>query len=170
MSLFYRLKKIKEATLFTFRRPRRMLLLLLGLFLMAALPVAYRESWLDPFTTLNVPNRLLKPHAVTLIAYVPNDNPTKTMIIQDPSRVRKFMSDLSMATLLKGEEPPNTTTALHFIFHREASGFHKAEDFALEFDPEKGIVYFAGQAFRLPEAGQLYFTKLPTMMQPGWIN
>lgn len=167
MSLFYRFKATTKHALL---RPRRITLLLLGLLVIAAVPMAYRESWLDPFTTLNVPNRLFKPHAITLIAYVPNDNPTKTLVLQDGSRILEFMHDLSLANSLRGETPENTGSSLHFILHRQASRFHNAEDFALEFDPQRGVVYFAGQTFQLPEAGQLYFTKLPTIMQPGWIN
>ncbi len=162
--------RIIETDWIAFLRPRRIILVLLGLLIISALPLAYHESWLDPFSTLNVPNHLLKPHSITLIAYVPSDNPAQTLVLTDHARVQELVHDLGSAEPLPGAEPLDPKTILHFTLHREASRFHEAADFALEFDPHQGTVRFAGQIFHLPEAGQLYLTNLPKTMQSGWFS
>ena len=159
---------LKKRTIPARWRPK-ILSLFLSLVFLLTLLLAYRESWFDPFTTLDVPDRLLKPHAVTEIAYIPNEDPTKTMVLTEYASVQEFMHALSLATLARQTSQDSPAT-LHFVLHRGASRFHKAEDFALEFDPQKGMVYFAGQSFQLSEAGQLYLTKVPNLMRPGWIN
>lgn len=167
VSLFYRLK---ETALSVWFRPRRLILVLLGLLVLSSAPLAYHESWLDPFSTLDVPNRLLKPHTITAIGLVPAENPGQTLVLREPARVRELMHDLYEAVPHQGTEFSSPDQILHFTLHRDATRFHTAADFALEFDPQQGLVRMAGQAFRIPEAGQLYLTNLSKSMQPGWVQ
>lgn len=145
------------------------------LFVVALLvwgPPAYKESWLDPFSTLNVPNRELHPRAINKLGMINSDDPFNPLYYTDEGEIQELMRNLQRATPLSTSEQASLALenqkVEYFTFHRGSSSYHPAEDFALQYYPEKGIVRFGQQFFRINEASIYNFTQISSGMTSGW--
>lgn len=155
---------------------RRKLAVSLGVVFIVALlvfgPSVYQESWLDPFGTLNVPNRQLHPHAITKLGIVNSDDPFHPYYYTNAGKIKELMRDLQRATPLSSSD--QTLVSLenqkiqYFTLHRELSHYHTEEDYALQYYPEKSIVRFGQQAFRINESTVYAFTQITAGMTSGW--
>lgn len=148
------------------------LCILLVVAVLAWGPTAYKESWLDPFSTLNVPNRELHPHAINKLGMINSDDPFLSLYFTNEDKIRELMRNLQRATRLSNSEQSllalENQKVQYFTLHRELSSYHGEEDFALQFYPEKGIVRFNQQFFRINEASIYNFTQISSEMTPGW--
>ncbi|MHB1651951.1 MAG: hypothetical protein ACYCVD_05650 [Desulfitobacteriaceae bacterium] len=163
------INRIKDKLL-KFKRPRTFIMLVLGLFCLGVLPWLYQESWLDPFSTLNVPDRFLHPHAFSKIGYVDSSDPSHPFFSADKSLAQGLIRDLGSArpsTQYTIEELAGMKV-LYFTLHRDSSRFHSAADFPLQFYPGLSIVRFGEQEFQVNEATLLFLDKLPQKMVSGW--
>lgn len=135
-------------------------------------PPVYQESWLDPFSTLNVPNRELHPRGIKKLGMIHSDDPFLSFYFVDEGKIQELMRNLQRATPLSSSE--QTSLALdnqkstYFTLHREPSRYHTEEDYALQYYPEKGIVRFGRQFFRINEASIYNFTQITSGMTSGW--
>lgn len=135
-------------------------------------PPAYKESWLDPFSTLNVPNRELHPHAFKKLGLINSDDPFHPLYYTNEDKILELMRNLQRTTRISASE--QTLLALenqkvkYFTLHREPTSYHKEEDFALHYYPEKGVVRFNQQYFRINEATIYNFTQISSGMTSGW--
>ncbi|MDQ7094943.1 hypothetical protein REC12_15205 [Desulfosporosinus sp. PR] len=146
-----------------------------GIILLFAIimgPPCYEESWLDPFSTLNVANRELHPHSITMIGLLNSDDPFHPYYYANKGKISELMHNLQRSTPLSSSEiPANTLDNLkieYFTLHRASSKYHDEEDYALQYYPDKGIVRFGQQLFRVNEATIYTFTQISTGMTPGW--
>jgi len=135
-------------------------------------PSVYKESWLDPFSTLNVPNRELHPHAISKIGMINSDDLFHPLYYTNEGTIQELMRNLQRATPLSSSEQAlldlENQKVKYFTLHREPSIFHLEEDYALQYYPEKGIVRFGQQFFRINEASIYNFTQITGGMTPGW--
>ena len=135
-------------------------------------PPAYKESWLDPFSTLSVPNRELHPHAISKLGMVNSDNPFHPLYYTNEGKILELMRNLQRATPLSSSQQAllslENQKIEYFTLHRERSNYHAEEDFALQYYPDKGIVHFGQQFFRINEASIYTFTQIASGMTPGW--
>ncbi|HWQ40779.1 MAG TPA: hypothetical protein VN456_01935 [Desulfosporosinus sp.] len=135
-------------------------------------PPAYKESWLDPFGTLNVPNRELHPHSITKLGMVSSDDPFNPHYYTNVGEIQELMRNLQRATPLSSSDQAlvslENQKVHYFTLHRELSRYHTEEDYALQYYPEKGIVRFNQQAFRINESTIYAFTQITAGMTPGW--
>lgn len=164
--MFQILSKIRN-----FASPRALILSVLGLCVIILLPWSYQESWLDPFSTLNVPNRLLHPHSFTRIGYIDPTDPQNQRFTSDKSLTQELIKDLASAKPLidpYSKDELKTSKVSYFVLHRDFSRFHEAEDFSLQFYPELNLAYFGDQEFKINEATTLLLDKLPQQMNSGW--
>jgi len=135
-------------------------------------PPVYKESWLDPFNTLNVPNRELHPHSIAQLGMVSSDDPFHPYYSTDVGKIQELMHNLQRATPLSSSDP--TLASLknqkvhYFTLHRALSHYHEEEDYALQYYPEMGIVQFRQQAFRINESTVYAFTQITAGMTSGW--
>lgn len=135
-------------------------------------PSIYQESWLDPFSTLNVPNRQLHPHAITKLGLVNSDNPFQPYYYSNAGKIQELMHNLQRATPLSSSDQAlvslENQKVQYFTLHRAPSHYHTEEDYALQYYPEKNIVRFGQQAFRINESTIYAFTQITNSMTSGW--
>lgn len=152
------------------------LVISLSILLVGALlvwgPLAYKESWLDPFNTLNVPNRVLHPHTFNKLGMINSDDPFHSLYYTNEDKIRDLMRNLQRTTRLSASDPSllalENQKIQYFTLHRGPSSYHEEEDFALQYYPEKGIVRFNHQYFRINEASIYNFTEISSGMTSGW--
>ena len=150
--------------------------LLLSLVFIVAMyiwgPTVYQESWLDPLTTLNVPNRELHPRAISKLGMINSDDPFHPLYYSNEVKIQELIHDLQRSKPLSPSEiallPLENQKLTYFTLHRESSIYHVEEDFALQYYPDKGIVRFGGQFFKINEASIYNFTQITREMTPGW--
>lgn len=134
-------------------------------------PPAYKESWLDPFSTLNVPNRELHPRAINKLGMINSDDPFHPLYYTNEGKILELMRNLQRATPLSSSEQAllalENQKVKYFTLHREPSSYHVEEDYALQYYPEKGIVRFGQQFFRINEASIYTFTQIANGMTSG---
>lgn len=135
-------------------------------------PLVYKESWLDPFSTLNVPNRELHPRAINKLGMINSDDPFHPLYYTNEGKILELMHNLQRATPLSSSEQDllalENQKVKYFTLHRELSSYHVEEDYALQYYPEKGIVRFGQQFFRINEASIYTFTQIAGGMTSGW--
>ena len=135
-------------------------------------PTVYQESWLDPFSTLNVPNRELRPHAVNKLGMINSEDPFHPLYFTNEQKIRELMNGLQRATPLSSSEQALFTLdnqkVTYFTLHREASTYHGEEDYGLQYYPDEGVVRFGQQFFRINEASVYAFTLISREMTSGW--
>ncbi|MHB8074828.1 hypothetical protein [Desulfosporosinus fructosivorans] len=135
-------------------------------------PPAYKESWLDPFSTLNVPNRELHPHAINKLGMINSDDPFHSLYYTNEDKIRELMRNLQRATRLSASEQTaldlENQKVQYFTLHRDPSRYHEEEDFALQYYPEKGIVHFHQLFFRINEASIYNLSQISSEMTTGW--
>ncbi|WP_075363157.1 hypothetical protein [Desulfosporosinus metallidurans] len=135
-------------------------------------PPIYQESWLDPFKTLNVPNRELRPHAITMLGMLNSDDPFHPYYYTNKGKIQELMRNLQRATPLTSSEQAlvslENQKVQYVTLHRIPSNYHAEEDFALQYYTEKGIVRFGQQLFRINEATIYSFTKINDDRISGW--
>ena len=150
------------------------LALSLALFLAVLLfgPLVYQESWLDPFSTLDVSNSELKPHAITMLGILSSDDPFHPYYYTDAGEIQELLRDLRRATPLPSTAQTlnslKNQKILYYTLHRQTSKYHAEEDFALQYYPEKSIVCFGDQLFKINEASQYLLTKIYESRTSGW--
>lgn len=131
-------------------------------------PTVYKESWLDPFSTLNVPNRDLHPRAINKLGMINSDDPFVPLYYTNEGNIRELMRNLQRATPLSSSEQAllalEDQNRIYFSLHREPSRYHVEQDFALQYYPEKGIIRFGHQFFRLNEASIYNFSQITSGM------
>ena len=135
-------------------------------------PTVYKESWLDPFGTLNVPNRELHPHAFTKLGMVTSDDPFQPYYYANEEKIQELMRNIQRATPLSPSDPAllslENQKIQYFTLHRALSRYHTEQDYALQYYPEKSIVRFGQQAFRINESTVYSFTQITGNMTSGW--
>ena len=135
-------------------------------------PPAYQESWLDPFSTMNVPNRELHPRAINMVGMTNAENPFQPFYYTDEKKIQELMRNLQRSTPLSSSEQAllalENQKVMFFTFHRKASSHHIEEDYALRYYPEKRIVSFGQHFFRINEASIYNFTQITNGMTSGW--
>lgn len=135
-------------------------------------PPVYKESWLDPFGTLNVPNRELHPHAITKLGMVTSDDPFHPYYYSNVGKIQELMHDLQRATPLSSSDQAlvslENQKVQYFTLHRTGSHYHTEEDYALQYYPSKRIIYFRQQAFRVNESTVYTLTQITGDMTSGW--
>lgn len=160
---FLRLKKHKFSV---------SLSIVLAIALLVWGPPAYRESWLDPFSTMNVPNRELHPRAISMVGMTNPENPFQPLYYTDENKIQEFMHNLQRSAPLSSSELASLALenqkVKFFTLHRKSSRYHGEEDFALQFYPDKGIVRFGQHFFQINEASILNFTQIINGMTSGW--
>ncbi len=131
-------------------------------------PPAYKESWLDPFSTLNVPNRVLHPHAINKLGMINSKDPFLPLSYTDEGKIRELMRNLQRSTPLSTSEQTllalDGQKVIYFSLHRAPSSYHEEQDYALQYYPEEGIVFFGHQYFRLNEATINNFVQITSSM------
>jgi len=151
-------------------------LLFLALVLIGAIfvwgPTVYQESWLDPFSTFNVPNRTLHPQAMTKLGMINSDDPFHPSYYINEGKILELMHDLQRSKPLSPSEqallPVDNQKLIYYTLHRESSKYHVEEDFALQYYPDQGIVKFGQQFFKINEASIYAFTQISREMTSGW--
>ncbi|SPF50112.1 conserved exported hypothetical protein [Candidatus Desulfosporosinus infrequens] len=145
---------------------------LLIVVIIVFVPSVYQESWLDPFSTLNVPNRELHPLAITKLGMVNSEDPFHPYYYINTGKIHELMRDLQHATPLSSTDqtlvPLENQKVLYFTLHRELSHYHTTEDYALQYYPAKSIVRFGQQEFRINESTVYAFTQITGSMTTGW--
>ncbi|MFZ3132545.1 MAG: hypothetical protein WA125_15985 [Desulfosporosinus sp.] len=135
-------------------------------------PSVYKESWLDPFSTLNVPNRELHPRAINKLGMINSDDPFHPLSYTNKGTILELMRNLQHATPLSSSEQAllalENQKVKYFTLHRESSSYHAEEDYALQYYPEEGIVRFGQQFFRINEASINNLTQITSGMTSGW--
>lgn len=135
-------------------------------------PTAYKESWLDPFYTLNTPNRELHPRAINKLGIINSDDPFNPLYYTNEGKIQELMRNLQRATPLSSSEEAllalENQKIKYFTLHREPSSYHVVEDYALQYYPEKGIVRFGQQFFLINESSIYTFTQIVNGMTSGW--
>ncbi|MDR3599151.1 MAG: hypothetical protein P4L49_01480 [Desulfosporosinus sp.] len=135
-------------------------------------PSIYQESWLDPFSTLNLPNRVLHPHAITKLGMVDSADPLHPYYYTNSAKIQELMRNLQRATPLSSSDQVlaslENQKIQYFTLHRALSYYHAEEDYALQYYPDKSIVRFEQQAFRINESTIYDFTQITSGMTPGW--
>jgi len=135
-------------------------------------PTAYQENWFDPFSTLNVPNRELHPAAINKLGMISSDDPFHPFYYINEGKIWELMGNLQRATPLSSAEqalvPKENQKINYFTLHRESSNYHVAVDYSLQYYPDKGIVRFGQQFFKINEASIYTFTQITNGMTAGW--
>ena len=135
-------------------------------------PPVYQESWLDPFRTLNVPNQELRPRAINKLGMVNSDDPFHPYYYTNEGKIQDLMRDLQRATPLSASDPAlvslDNQKVQYFTLHRAVSHYHAEQDYALQYYPEKSIVRFRQQEFRINESTVYAFTQITGDMTSGW--
>lgn len=148
---------------------------LIALLLSAAVafgPPIYQESWLDPSSTLNVPNRDLHPRWINKLGFVNPDDPFHPHYSTSGKEIQVFVRGLQTATPLSPSEQTSfhseSQRVYYLTLHREASQYHDEKDFALLYYPETSVVYFGQEYFRITGDLLPVFSELVQNMSPGW--
>lgn len=169
-----------SAFIFTWRmrlrtiRKHKLVVSLVILFLSIGIvfgPIVYMESWLDPFSTLNISNREFHPHAITMIGMLSADDPFHPQYSMDVPQIQDLLRNLQRATLLSSESATDALKdqkAVFYTLHRAPSRYHTEMDYALQYYPEKGIVRFGQQTFQVNAATIYAFTQINKNMKTGW--
>ena len=135
-------------------------------------PPAYQESWLDPFSTMHVPNRELHPRAINMVGMTHPENPFQPFYYTDEGKIQELMRNLQRSTPLSSSEQAllalENQKVKFFTLHRKSSSHHVEEDYALQYYPDKGIVRFGQHFFRINAASILNLTQITNGMTPGW--
>ncbi len=147
--------------------------ILFALFLVAALtfgPSIYRESWLNPFSTLNVPNRILHPRAIDRLGMINSNDPLNHLFYTDEGKIQELMRCLQRSTPLSDSEQASLALenqkVKYFILHRKPTQYHAEEDYALQYYPKIGIVRFGQQFFRINESAVHTLSQIMGGMAP----
>lgn len=142
------------------------------LVLLICVPTIYQESWLDPFSTLNVPNRELHPHAITELGMVSSDNPFHPYYYTNTGKIQELIHDLQHATPLSVSTQASASLAnqkvQYFTLHRAPSRYHSEEDYALQYYPEKSLVRFGQETFQINKSTVYAFSQITSGMTAGW--
>ncbi|AFM41894.1 hypothetical protein Desaci_2985 [Desulfosporosinus acidiphilus SJ4] len=135
-------------------------------------PPVYKESWLDPFSTLNLSNRELHPHTITMLGMLKSDDPYHPYYFSDQKTISELMHDLQHTTPVSLSDLPadfsKDQKTEFFTLHRASSKFHSEEDYALQYNPRLGVVYFRQQLFHINESAIYTLNKITNSMTPGW--
>ncbi|HZK52654.1 MAG TPA: hypothetical protein VFC84_00400 [Desulfosporosinus sp.] len=135
-------------------------------------PTVYQESWIDPFTTLDVPNRELHPHAMNMIGMINSEDPFHPLYYTNEGKILELMHGLQRSTPLSSEEQASllldNQKVTYFTLHRGPSIYHVEEDFALKYYSEKGVVWFGQQFFWINETSIYLLTQISKEMTFGW--
>lgn len=135
-------------------------------------PTIYRESWLEPFNTLNVPDNELKPHAITMLGILNSDDPFHPYYYTNEKEIQELLYNLQRATPLSSSEQAKLSLQnqklQYFTLHRTPSSYHSEEDFALQYYTGLGIVRFEQHLFKINEAASYSFTKINEGRISGW--
>jgi len=134
-------------------------------------PTAYKESWLNPFSTLNVPNRELHPRAINKLGMINTDDPFKPLYFTNEAKILELLQNLQRSTSLSSEQALlslENQKVKYFTLHRDSSNYHEEEDYALQYYSEKGIVRFGQHFFLINEASIYNFTQIEREMTAGW--
>jgi hypothetical protein len=146
--------------------------ILILLFAIFAVPPLYEESWLDPFSTLNIANRELHPHSITMIGMLNSDDPFHPYYYTNREKISELMRDLQRATPISMSEIPPTSLEnqkiKYLTLHCSSSNYHSEEDFALQYYPDREIVRFGQQLFRINETTVYTLSQITNAMTPGW--
>jgi hypothetical protein len=101
-----------------------------------------------------------------------SDDPFHPLYYTNEGKILELMRNLQRATPLSASEQALLTLenqkVKYFTLHREPSIYHVEEDYALQYYPEKGIVRFGQQFFRINEASIYTFTQIGRGMTSGW--
>ncbi len=141
------------------------------LLLIFVVPPVYQESWLNPFSTLNVPNRTLHPLSFSKIGLMDPADPFHPHFFADRQKVKELMRNLQHATLITSDQTqvfPKDEKVMYFTLHREATSYHLAADIPLQYFPKHNIVYFSEQQFMIDNVTTLLLNEISQNMQPGW--
>jgi hypothetical protein len=155
------------------RHPRLVLIsfTLLALIIIIISFPAYQESWLDPFNTLCIPNRILHPLSFSFVGLMNPADPFKPHFFAEHQKIRELMKALQHATPVSSDqiqELPHDQKTLYLTLHREANRYHDTEDLPLQYYPERNIVSFADRQFKIDDKTVLLFNEISQKMQPGW--
>ncbi|TGE32449.1 hypothetical protein [Desulfosporosinus sp. Sb-LF] len=134
-------------------------------------PPVYQESWLDPFSTLNIPNRELRPHAINKVGILNSDDPFHPYYYINEGKIQDLLQNLQRATALSSDQDLGTLESqkkLYFTLHRAPSRYHTEEDYTLQYYPAKSIVRFGQQTFRINESTIYAFSQITDSMTSGW--
>jgi hypothetical protein len=160
LAAFYKQYRVPLITIMTF-------ILLIPFFLLPA----YQESWLDPFDTLNIPNKILHPFSFTHIGLTDPADPFNPHYFADRAKVQELMHNLRQAKLNISDQVqtvPSNEKVFYFTLHRKASYFHDAADFSLIYYPRLNLIFFDDQQFTVDAATILLLNEICQKMQPGW--
>lgn len=162
-----------ERFFLSLRHPKLFLISSILIVLMIALLLlpAYQESWLDPFNTLSVPNKALHPLSFSHIGLMDPNDPFNPHFFADRQKVKELMKALQHATLLSSDQTQvlsKDEKILYFTLHREANCFHDTVDLALQYYPQKNIVCFAEQQYKIDNITILLLNDIIQKMQAGW--
>jgi len=160
-----RLSKLKKHKLATF------LCLLAVVGIIAFSIPAYQESWLDPFSTLNIPDRVLHPHWITKVGMVTSKDPFHPHYCQDEEKIQALIRNLRTATPLSAGTASFSSknqTIDYFTLHRTASDYHKHEDYALQYFPGKQVIFFEQQYYKINQITVNSIDQLQNSMISGW--
>jgi hypothetical protein len=157
------------------RYPKLILIsfILIGLLIPLLLLPAYQESWLDPFNTLSIPNKVLHPLSFSQIGLMDPADPFNPHYFSDRHEVKELMRALQHATLISSDQTQvlsKDEKILYFTLHREANRFHDTADLALQYYPIRNIVCFAGQQYKINNVTILLLNDVNQKMQAGWWN
>lgn len=134
-------------------------------------PAIYQESWLDPFSTLNLPNRELHPQAITMLGMTNSNDPFHSYYYTNKGKIQELIHDLQLASpisLEKEQASLKNQKVEYFTLHRASSHYHAEEDFALQYYPEKSIVIFSQQAFQIDDSTVSVLKEITEGMTSGW--
>ncbi|HWQ72427.1 MAG TPA: hypothetical protein VN370_08925 [Desulfitobacteriaceae bacterium] len=157
------------------RHPKLILISLILIILMSSilLLLAYQESWLDPFNTLSVPNNKLHPLSFSQIGLMDPNDPFNPHFFADRQKVKELMRNLQHATPTASDQTQvlaNDEKILYFTLHREANYFHEKADLALQYYPQRNIVCFARQQYKIDHDTVQCLNDITQKMQAGWWN
>ncbi|MGI6120019.1 MAG: hypothetical protein ACOYIB_05550, partial [Desulfosporosinus sp.] len=95
-------------------------------------PTVYKESWLNPFSTLGVPNQELHPRAISMIGMINSDDPSHPLYYTNKRKIQELMRCLERAKPLSASEQAQLSLEnqkiKYFTLHRESSRYHTEED------------------------------------------
>lgn len=156
------------------KRPR--LTISLSIILVIAIlilgPLVYQESWLDPFSTLGVPNQQLHPHSITKLGILNSDDPFHPYYYTDIGKIQELIHDLQHSTPLSSSDQALSSLenkkVQYITLHRARSYYHTEADYALQYYPEIGIIRLGQQAFRINESTVYALTQISAAMTSGW--
>ena len=76
-------------------------------------PPVYQESWLDPFTTLNIANREFHPRAITKLGMVNSDDPFHPYYYTNVGKIQELMHNLQRASPLSASDQVLALSLIH---------------------------------------------------------